>query len=106
MNIRTASLTLIFIVSGFYLLAQPAILPETKLHNIDTSVFPIYSIDRIENVLNISKAYSYNPNLKIQQSLDDMPSIVSYTRYLYITTTDSIPDERGEVAFNENGNII
>jgi len=35
-----------------------------------------------------------------------MPSIVSYTRYLYITTTDSIPDERGEVAFNENGNII
>ncbi len=29
-----------------------------------------------------------------------------YIRNLYITSTDSIPDERGETAFDENGNII
>lgn len=103
---KSASFTLIFLISIFKLLAQPDLYPDMKLHDIDTVLSPLGRVDSIVYDQAISGKYDNNPFLKIRKTNDAIPSIVECSKYVYHSSADSTPVKRAEGVFDKNGNFI
>ena len=103
---KAASITFIFIFSIFKLLAQPDLYPDMKLHDIDTVISPHGTADSIFYARDITGKYNNNPFLKIRKTNDAIPSIIECIKYVFNSPVDSIPVERAEGVFDENGNFI
>jgi hypothetical protein len=103
---KAASITFIFLFSVFNLLAQPNLYPDMKLNDIDTVISQLRPADSIVFSPHVSGKSGNNPFLKIRKTHDGISSIVECSKYVYTSPVDSVPVERGEGVFDENGNFI
>ena len=103
---KAASITLIFLLLVLKLPAQPDIYPDMKIEDIDSAISPISTVDSLVYAAHNLGGYGNNPFLRIKKTNDGIPTIVECLKYVYHSPVDSVPVERGEGVFDENGNFI